>query len=117
MISSKFLKRERIFSTPDAVFSILNACASKENAKVHINRIKANLPPDGEVRIISVTDKQFERMSVFWGNPAKRRKNRHVSYSSFDRNSVRNSLRQHRFDRGKVYPIPVCEKAATIVRS
>jgi len=44
---------------------------SKENAEVHISRIKANLPPDGEVRIITVTDKQFERMSVFWGNSRK----------------------------------------------
>lgn len=41
--------------------------ASRENAAVHIKRIEHNLPPDGEVRIITVTDKQFERMSVFWG--------------------------------------------------
>lgn len=41
--------------------------ASKENAEVHVKRIEHNLPADGEVRIISVTDKQFERMSVFWG--------------------------------------------------
>ena len=44
---------------------------SKENAEVHIGRIKANLPPDGEVRIITITDKQFERMSVFWGKNRK----------------------------------------------
>lgn len=42
-------------------------CASKENAEVHIERIKRNLPPDGEVRVITITDKQFERMMVFWG--------------------------------------------------
>lgn len=41
--------------------------ASKENAEAHIERITRNLPPDGEVRIITVTDKQFERMSIFWG--------------------------------------------------
>ena len=45
---------------------------SKENAEVHIGRIKANLPPDGEVRVISITDKQFERMRVFWGNTRKK---------------------------------------------
>jgi CRISPR-associated protein Cas2 len=45
--------------------------SSKENAQVHIARIQANLPPDGEVRIITITDKQFERMSVFWGNTRK----------------------------------------------
>ncbi len=46
-------------------------CASKENADVHYERVRRALPDDGEVRIISITDKQFERMSVFWG---KRRK-------------------------------------------
>ncbi len=46
-------------------------CASKENAEVHVGRIKRNLPPDGEVRVITITDKQFERMMVFWGKMRK----------------------------------------------
>ena len=46
-------------------------CASEENADVHYSRVQVFLPPDGEVRIIAITDKQFERMRVFWG---KRRK-------------------------------------------
>lgn len=41
--------------------------ASRENAEVHIKRVEAALPPEGEVRVITVTDKQFERMRVFWG--------------------------------------------------
>jgi CRISPR-associated protein Cas2 len=41
--------------------------SSKENAQVHINRVKANLPLDGEVRIIKITDKQFGRIEVFYG--------------------------------------------------
>jgi len=46
-------------------------CASEENADVHDGRVVAVLPPDGEVRLIRITDKQYERMRVFWG---KRRK-------------------------------------------
>jgi CRISPR-associated protein Cas2 len=42
-------------------------CASHENAEVHIQRIERNVPPDGEVRVVLLTDKQFERMRVFWG--------------------------------------------------
>ena len=42
-------------------------CPSRENAEVHIQRIKGNLPPDGEVRVLAITDKQFERMMIFWG--------------------------------------------------
>ena len=46
-------------------------CASVENAEVHETRVQGSLPPDGEVRLLTVTDKQYERMRVFWG---KRRK-------------------------------------------
>lgn len=46
--------------------------ASDENAQVHAKRIKCHLPPDGEVRIIKITDKQFGRIEVFYG--AKHRK-------------------------------------------
>jgi CRISPR-associated protein Cas2 len=42
-------------------------CASDENAEVHEKRVRAFLPPDGEVRLMLVTDKQFERMKVFYG--------------------------------------------------
>ena len=42
-------------------------CASEENAHVHIQRIERKLPPDGEVRVLTVTEKQFERMRIFWG--------------------------------------------------
>lgn len=42
-------------------------CASRQNADVHISRVEQAIPPDGEVRVITITDKQFERMRVFWG--------------------------------------------------
>ena len=42
-------------------------CASRENATVHTRRVRAALPPAGEVRLVSLTDKQYERMDVFWG--------------------------------------------------
>src|SRR5207244_228275 len=46
-------------------------CASEENTVVHTGRVERMVPDDGEVRVITITDKQFERMRVFWG---KRRK-------------------------------------------
>ncbi len=41
--------------------------ASEENAQVHIKRVKAALPADGEVRIFKITDKQFGKIEVFYG--------------------------------------------------
>jgi len=42
-------------------------CPSDENAKVQVNRVKSVLPPDGEVRIVKITDKQFGKIEVFYG--------------------------------------------------
>ena len=41
--------------------------ASDENATVHLKRIQLSIPPDGEVRVLSMTDKQFGRMNIFHG--------------------------------------------------
>lgn len=49
-------------------FSIyLRHCASRENAEVHIKRVKSILPPNGHVGILCVTDKQFGNMELFVG--------------------------------------------------
>jgi len=45
---------------------------SRENAQVHIQRVERAIPPDGEVRILTITDKQFSRMRVFWGKKRKK---------------------------------------------
>ena len=53
-------------------FSVyIRHCASEENADVHVGRVERALPPDGEVRVLAITDKQFERMRVFWGKMRK----------------------------------------------
>ena len=47
-------------------FSIyMRHCPSRENAQVHIKRVKSFLPPNGHVGIIRVTDKQFGNMELF----------------------------------------------------
>lgn len=48
-------------------FSIyLRHCPSKENAEVHIKRVKRVLPPYGKVGILCITDKQFGLMEIFF---------------------------------------------------
>ncbi|GAB4264446.1 MAG: CRISPR-associated endonuclease Cas2 [Methylomicrobium sp.] len=46
-------------------------CASDENATVHLKRIKSHLPPDGEVRMVKITDKQFGKIEVYYGGKRK----------------------------------------------
>lgn len=48
-------------------FSIyLRHCPSKENAEVHIKRVKRALPESGKVGILCITDKQFGQMELFY---------------------------------------------------
>lgn len=42
-------------------------CPSEENAVVHRKRVKNAVPSGGEVRVIQVTEKQFEKMEVYYG--------------------------------------------------
>lgn len=49
-------------------FSIyVRHCASKENMEVHIRRVKSFLPEFGKVGILSITDKQFGGIELFYG--------------------------------------------------
>ena len=45
----------------------LRYAPSRENAEVHIRRVEQNVPPDGEVRILAVTEKQLRSMRIFRG--------------------------------------------------
>jgi len=52
-------------------FSIyLRHCSSRENAEVHIKRVKKILPEKGHVGIMCITDKQFGMMEIFHGHKA-----------------------------------------------
>jgi len=55
-------------------FSIyVRHCASRENADVHIRRVKRFLPEHGHVVIMTITDKQFGMVDIFYGRkPAEK---------------------------------------------
>ncbi|MBO7489939.1 MAG: CRISPR-associated endonuclease Cas2 [Bacteroidales bacterium] len=47
-------------------FSIyVRHCASRENADVHLKRVKANLPLYGQVGMLTITDKQFAGIELY----------------------------------------------------
>ena len=49
-------------------FSIyLRHCASRENADVHISRVRKLIPEKGKIGIMCVTDKQFGMMEIYHG--------------------------------------------------
>lgn len=53
-------------------FSIyIRHCPSKENAEVHISRVKRILPEKGHIGILCITDKQFGDMEIYYGRKVK----------------------------------------------
>jgi CRISPR-associated protein Cas2 len=50
-------------------FSIyMRHCSSRENADVHVKRVKKILPEKGHIGIMCITDKQFGMMEIFYGH-------------------------------------------------
>lgn len=51
----------------------MRSCGSRSNALLHKNRVKGFLPEEGCVSTMTLTDKQFEDIDIFYGkSPAKR---------------------------------------------
>lgn len=46
--------------------------ASEESGEIVKQRLRADLPPDGQVRLLPVTDRQFAKMEVYFGSKRKK---------------------------------------------
>ena len=67
-IYARFRKDIMVYGFQMFQFSIyLRHCSSRENANVHIERVKKILPAKGHVGIMCITDKQFGMMEIFRG--------------------------------------------------
>jgi len=47
-------------------------CGSEEASQAHRRRVRDALPPDGEVRLLHVTDHQFGKMEVYHGRTRRK---------------------------------------------
>lgn len=64
----KFLEKNGFSMMQFSVY--IRHCASKESADVHINRIRNNIPDNGQVSILAITDKQYGDIINYWGSKA-----------------------------------------------
>jgi len=65
-------------------FSIyMRHCASRENANVHIKRVKSVLPSDGHVAIMQITDKQFGMIELFKSKKEEKKPEMHQQLTLF----------------------------------
>lgn len=50
-------------------FSVYSrVCNGYDSVKTHENRLKANLPENGSVRLLTITEKQYESIQILLGN-------------------------------------------------
>ncbi len=67
--AAKFRKQIMGYGFQMFMFSkYIRHCFSRENAEVHIKRVKAILPEKGHVGILCITDKQFGDIEIFRGH-------------------------------------------------
>jgi CRISPR-associated protein Cas2 len=62
------LKREGFSMLQYSVYA--RYCPSEESAEVYRRHVKATLPHEGQVRMLAVTDRQFAKMEIFYGEKA-----------------------------------------------
>lgn len=63
------LFRKRLLDDGFSLFQFsmyIRHCPSRENAQVHIKRVKSMLPKAGKVAIMCITDKQFGDIEIFF---------------------------------------------------
>lgn len=67
-----FLKDDGFIMLQFSVYARI--CRAEEGAEKHLGRIKKNLPAQGSVRTLQVTDKQYDRMKLLLGEAGKSEK-------------------------------------------
>lgn len=49
----------------------IKSCINKDSAESRVNYVKRILPPDGHVRALTITEKQYEKMKILLGEEDK----------------------------------------------
>ena len=65
----KNLEKDGFIMYPYSVY--IRYCGSFESCEAHIKRVKAFVPDNGKVSILSVTDKQYSNIVNIWGKIEK----------------------------------------------
>lgn len=72
----KLANRFRNFLLKDGYYMVqlsvyARVCNGNDMVEVHKKRLKANVPNEGSVRVLVITEKQYENVDVFLGKKSK----------------------------------------------
>ncbi len=80
------LFRKRLLQDGFSMFQYsiyMRHCPSRENAEVHIKRVKSFLAPEGHIVIMQITDKQFGMIDIFYSKQEQEKPKIHQQLSLF----------------------------------
>ncbi|MGZ9033820.1 MAG: CRISPR-associated endonuclease Cas2 [Rhodospirillales bacterium] len=64
-----FLKDDGFLMLQWSVYA--RVCRGEDGASTHSERVRRNLPPEGSVRVLQVTDRQYARMKLLLGDASR----------------------------------------------
>lgn len=65
----KFLKKDGYIMMQWSIYGRI--CNGQERVDKHLKRVQSNLPPEGNVRALQITDRQYKHMKFLLGKPEK----------------------------------------------
>ena len=65
----KLLLREGFSRLQFSVYA--RYCVSEETSTAHSERVRDFLPPEGQVRLLAITERQFAKQRIYWGPASK----------------------------------------------
>jgi len=77
----KFLLRDGYDMVQYSVYARI--CNGQENVDKHLTRLSANLPGEGSVRSVQITEKQFTGIKVLVGQKKKKESAKYANQLSF----------------------------------
>lgn len=77
----KFLLRDGYDMIQFSVYARI--CSGQESVEKHLLRLKANLPREGSVRCMQITEKQFANIEVLVGEKTKKEDRKFAQQLSF----------------------------------
>lgn len=76
-----FLKKDGYDMLQFSIYARI--CNGQDAVKKHMQRLKANLPPEGSVRCMQVTEKQYAEIAILVGTKTEKEKTVYTKQLSF----------------------------------
>lgn len=77
----KFLLKDGYYMMQYSIY--VRVCNGQDSVEMHKSRLKSAVPSNGSIRVLTVTEKQYENIDVFLGKRQKNDRNANYELISF----------------------------------